>query len=300
LNATADVAGTFVYDPAEGTKLTAGKHDLKVTFTPTDATNYVVVSKTVSINVSQATPSITWSNPDDIVYGTLLSTTHLNATADVGGIFTYDHSIGEKLPVGTHSLKVTFAPKDINYTTVSKATTINVIAPTLAVSSSSVNIEALENSTGTVDILSNTAWTASVDQSWITLSDTQGSGNKTLTIMASVNPVNTIRTANIILSADGATNQSVLITQAASGPGTSVSTEKNDKIIIYPNPATDGFYVKTSESGTLKVFTINGLLLFNQPIVNNDYISIGSWSRGVYVVQIITQHSKTQIQLIKK
>ena len=40
---------------------------------------------TASINVSQATPTITWANPADIVYGTALSATQLDATASVPG-----------------------------------------------------------------------------------------------------------------------------------------------------------------------------------------------------------------------
>ena len=41
LNATASVPGTFVYTPAAGTVLNAGRgQTLSVTFTPTDAANY--------------------------------------------------------------------------------------------------------------------------------------------------------------------------------------------------------------------------------------------------------------------
>lgn len=60
LNATADVAGSFVYTPASGTVLNAGNtQNLKVDFTPTDATNYSTASKTVTINVLKATPVVT-------------------------------------------------------------------------------------------------------------------------------------------------------------------------------------------------------------------------------------------------
>jgi uncharacterized protein (TIGR02145 family) len=56
LNATADVAGTFVYTPSSGTKLEVGKEQtLKVDFTPTDATNYNSISKSVKINVTAVT-----------------------------------------------------------------------------------------------------------------------------------------------------------------------------------------------------------------------------------------------------
>ncbi len=48
LNATAPIAGTFVYTPAAGTVLSAGSHTLSVTFTPTDTTDYTTATATVS------------------------------------------------------------------------------------------------------------------------------------------------------------------------------------------------------------------------------------------------------------
>src|SRR5438128_8941590 len=86
LNATASVPGSFVYTPAAGTGLNVGNNQtLHVDFTPTDTANYNKASKDVSINVLQATPAITWTNPADITYGTALSGTQLNATASVAG-----------------------------------------------------------------------------------------------------------------------------------------------------------------------------------------------------------------------
>lgn len=133
LNATADVPGTFVYTPAVGTTLTTGMNqDLKVDFAPTDATNYNPASKTVKINVvAKKDPVITWANPADISYGTLLSATQLNATADVSGTFIYTPAVGTILNEGANqNLKVDFTPTDISeYNTVSKTVTINVNAP---------------------------------------------------------------------------------------------------------------------------------------------------------------------------
>ncbi|MBK8808206.1 MAG: formylglycine-generating enzyme family protein [Bacteroidales bacterium] len=59
LNATADVAGTFVYTPPIGTTLSVGANqDLKVDFTPSDLSAYNVASKTVKINiVANSTPT---------------------------------------------------------------------------------------------------------------------------------------------------------------------------------------------------------------------------------------------------
>ena len=49
--------GTFVYTPPATTVLSAGAaQSLSVTFTPTDGANYTTATKSVSINVTKATP----------------------------------------------------------------------------------------------------------------------------------------------------------------------------------------------------------------------------------------------------
>jgi poly(3-hydroxybutyrate) depolymerase len=135
LNATASVNGTLSYTPATGTKLSAGVNQLSVTFTPTDAVNYSSATKVVTINVSKATPAVSWSNPADIVYGTALSSAQLNATSLEGGIFTYTPSVGEKLNAGNgQQLSVTFSPSDaVNFTSVTKQVMLNVSKATPAI-----------------------------------------------------------------------------------------------------------------------------------------------------------------------
>jgi hypothetical protein len=89
--------------------------------------NYNSASGTVQIVITQATPQITWSNPAPIDYGTALSATQLNATANVSGLFSYDPPAGTKLLSGTKDLTVTFTPMDTtNYKTVSKTVQIVV------------------------------------------------------------------------------------------------------------------------------------------------------------------------------
>ncbi|MGD0745096.1 MAG: MBG domain-containing protein, partial [Verrucomicrobiota bacterium] len=136
LNATADVDGTFVYDPAGGTVLNAGNNQsLGVTFTPSDSLNYTPAKATVQINIAKATPVITWNNPADIVYGTALSGTQLNATANVGGAFAYSPASGTVLNAGNgQSLGVTCTPIDsLNYTPASASAQINVIRAPLTI-----------------------------------------------------------------------------------------------------------------------------------------------------------------------
>src|SRR5206468_6299780 len=86
LDASASVPGTFVYTPAAGTVLSTGSNQkLSVTFTPTDAVNYAPQTASVTINVLQAAPTITWATPATITYGTPFTATQLNATASVPG-----------------------------------------------------------------------------------------------------------------------------------------------------------------------------------------------------------------------
>ena len=54
LNATASVAGTFIYSLPIGTVLRAGTQTLEVTFTPSDTTRYNSARKTVSLTVKKA------------------------------------------------------------------------------------------------------------------------------------------------------------------------------------------------------------------------------------------------------
>jgi sugar lactone lactonase YvrE len=127
LNATANVPGTFSYSPGAGAVLSAGTQTLTVTFTPTDTTNYTTVTATVSWTVNKATPTISWLAPAPITYGTALSTSQLDATANVPGTFVYSPAAGTVLQVGTSSLNVVFTPNDtIDYTTVDDTVTLLV------------------------------------------------------------------------------------------------------------------------------------------------------------------------------
>src|SRR5205823_274608 len=131
LNASATVGGSFTYTPAAGSIPTAGTDTLSVTFTPTDTTDYTTVTKTVQLTVNQATPVITWNDPAAITYGTALSATQLNATATVGGSFTYIPAAGSVPVAGADTLSVTFTPTDTaNYTTATKTVTLTVTQAT--------------------------------------------------------------------------------------------------------------------------------------------------------------------------
>jgi hypothetical protein len=88
-----------------------------------------VNSNAATLTVNKATPTITWANPADIMYGTALGVSQLNASASIPGSFVYTPASGAVLSAGNgQTLHVDFTPTDTaNYNTASKDVTINVL-----------------------------------------------------------------------------------------------------------------------------------------------------------------------------
>ena len=107
---------------------------MTATFTPTDAANYNTATGTVSLTVNNATPTITWTAPSAITYGTVLSATQLNATGSVVGTIAYSPASGTTPSAGTQTLSATFTPTDAaNYNTATGTVSlvVNKATPTL-------------------------------------------------------------------------------------------------------------------------------------------------------------------------
>jgi hypothetical protein len=75
---------------------------------------------------------LTWAGPAAIVFGTALSSTQLNATADVPGSFAYSPDQGAVLGAGSHTLSVTFTPPTdtTDFSRVTQTATLNVLKAT--------------------------------------------------------------------------------------------------------------------------------------------------------------------------
>ena len=93
-----------------------------------------VLSACQKEEATKINPAISWENPADIFYGTLLDTLQLNATADVVGTFEYTPAANTKLNEGTNQeLKVIFTPNDATvYNSASKTVIINVLPASLS------------------------------------------------------------------------------------------------------------------------------------------------------------------------
>lgn len=143
LNATVlgGIPGTFAYDPAAGTVLTAGTHKLTVTFTPDDLTSYRVAELGVDLVVLGAEAIITWTPAAEINYPATLASL-FTATANVAGMFTYQRLAGidwvnvsgsTVLDPANYIIRAYFDPTDPAYevATLQKNLKVNKGIPTL-------------------------------------------------------------------------------------------------------------------------------------------------------------------------
>ena len=128
-----------------------------------------------TLTVAKATPTLSWNNPSNIISGTALNGSELNATANVPGTFQYNPPAGTQLGVGTHQLSVTFTPANQgNYTTTTASVQLMVdVATTPAVSFSSATSNVGEGD-GNIAIIVNRTDTSTAASVNYTTSDTAG------------------------------------------------------------------------------------------------------------------------------
>ena len=133
LNATSNVPGTFIYEPAAGTVLAQGNYMLNAAFTPANTLKYKSTQAHVMISVGRRRqPSISWPTPSSITAGTPLGSAQLDATANVAGSFAYSPAAGTVLSSGVHTLTAVFTPTNTTLYSSANASvsiTVNQVAP---------------------------------------------------------------------------------------------------------------------------------------------------------------------------
>ncbi len=100
--------------------------------------NYTIAYVGGRLTVLEASPIVSWSNPNPIVYGTDLDTNELNGTASVPGNFAYTPTNGTVLNSGSNTLSVLFTPSDpVDYTSVTATVSLTVMPAPLTVTADS-------------------------------------------------------------------------------------------------------------------------------------------------------------------
>jgi len=126
-------------------KITSGAGICSVIASQAGNSNYAAApTVTKSVNVSQATPVITWPAPAAIIVGNPLTSAQLDATASfagspLAGTFAYTPKLGTVLGIGANqTLSVTFTPTDtVDFTSAAASVQITVNPGTVSLGISS-------------------------------------------------------------------------------------------------------------------------------------------------------------------
>lgn len=321
LNATSIVEGTFSYTPISGTKLNAGSNqNLSVTFTPTDATNYTSAAKQVTINVNKATPSITWSNPADIVYGTTLSATQLNASSSVTGIFTYAPAVNIKLNAGNaQQLSVTLSPTDdINYFTTTAKVSINVSKAQQQIIFGALPDKTIGDGTFTLTATAN----STLPVSYSTTSDKVGiangivsllkpgrvditanqSGNENYNAAASISQSFCIKPLKPIITLSGLNTATPTLTSSASTgnqwySGTTLLTGENSNVFVIKTSGT--YKVQVTADDCLSEFSLDQNLIITGdiPTTSDPLLAYPNPATSILIIDLGNEGGKKEVAI---
>lgn len=281
------VAGTFAYTPAKGTVLTAGTQTLSVTFTPNKTADFISASASVTLQVNQATPKITWAKPAAIPYGTALSSTQLNATASVPGTFAYSPAIGTTLTAGSQTLSVTFTPTDAgDYTAATDSVTITVdqATPTITWATPAAITYGTALSSTQLDA------TASVPGTFVYSPaagaiEKGGSDKLSVTFTPTDEVDYTTATASVTLQVNTATPTITWATPAAITYGTALSGTQLDATATYNGTAVGGTFVYTPAKGAVLTAGTQTLSVTFTPTNTTNYAAPSSVSVTLQVNQ---------------
>jgi len=303
----------------------AGSNNASITLTATANTSTYTRTATIMVSATGVTSKyVTVTQSASPTLSVSPSKLSINSTAGTSTISIYSNASWTTASSAADSW-LTFSPssgsgngtvtltEEANPTTSERIATINVSttglvaktitvtqaagSATLAVSPNTLSI-ATASSTSTFDIFSNTLWTVGINDTWLTVNNSAGSNNSTITLTATANPNTSVRNAIITISAAGLTSQTITVTQAAKA-ATEVNEVSNKDNIIYPNPVKDNLNVTISPEAipsTIAVYNMKGQqVLLMQSTTSLTVLDMKNFLPGIYIIRI-----KTPIEIIYK
>ena len=135
-SATTNSSGVATLSNVSLSGINAGSYPSGVGASFAGDSGYQSSNSSNSLTVAKASTSVNWGNPADIIYGTALGSTQLNASGSVPGSFVYTPAAGTVLSSGNgQTLHADFTPTDTsNYDGSSKDVSINVLTAVLNLS----------------------------------------------------------------------------------------------------------------------------------------------------------------------
>lgn len=173
------------------------------------ASNALDMAKTAGTEDVGITSNTTWAATSD---QTWLTVAPASGTGDAILTLSAEANATTTERTAIVTLKATgLTDRTITVTQAAGAATL-AVAPTTASFTSKAG-------SSSATVTSNTAWTATSSQSWLTLSTAAGTGDATLTLTVTANTTTNPRTATITLKATGAADQTIAVTQSAATTG---------------------------------------------------------------------------------
>lgn len=170
--------------------------------------------------------------------------------------------------------------------------------PELSVPQSTVTINWQEGSAAYFDIEANVSWNVSTDASWLSIVNSQGSGNSSVAVVAQENTTNNTRSAVILI--EGTDVDDVTITAIQSYEGmVSINSTSNLEVEIYPNPASSEFQIQSSMPVNVTIFNFQGIIVKSEQNIHEKAIDISYIQNGLYFIKVESGEKMKIIKLIK-
>jgi len=82
---------------------------------------------------------------------------------------------------------------------------------------------------------------------------------------------------------------------------TGLAENKNDQIMLYPNPTTDDFRIKGLNGiSFVTLVDVSGRALLQKQVSDNELVSVSALPNGVYILKIRSNEGMTECKVVKK
>lgn len=185
--------------------------------------------------------------------------------------------------------------------------TQNGATPFLSLNPTSATLGPEADATTSIQVLSNTDWTAMKRSDWLQINPSSGSGSEMIEVRTeSANNSSEVRRDTITLSTAGL-SQDVLITQEGAETGIS-SFDSKQGMRLYPNPSSGTVYLESqlegSEQLVLELLDMTGRTLLQEslPFLSRGEIyelDLGPYPTGSYMLQLKSRQKKMVFKVLK-
>jgi hypothetical protein len=160
----------------------------------------------------------------------------------------------------------------------------------LSVSSNDLAVAAGANSKVSFGIVSNTSWSVSSPELWLSFDRKTGLNNDSVVVTAKTNRNPSPRAGVIKISGVGVDDQTITITQEADV--TSIEEGENNRINVFPNPTSGqliiNFGLNSLQEINIEIYNLQGNQVLSKTSRNtSEAIDLSGLTKGVYFLKII-------------